>query len=902
MIDPPNRPDPDALLRRVRDEETKAQRAKLKVFLGFAPGVGKTYRMLQVARDLVIDQKLEVVVGLVETHRRMDTAALLLGLEILPKRKVEYRGRTLEEFDLDVALARRPKLILIDELAHTNAPGSRHKKRWQDVLEVLDAGIDVFTTVNVQHLESLNDVVAQITHVIVRETIPDSILERADEMELVDIAPEELLTRLREGKVYLPDQAHRAADHFFQRGNLLALRELALRRTAQRVDMDVQHYREQYGVDATWAAGENILVCVGPAPSSARLIRATWRMAAGLRADWVAAYVDVPTAGAMSDPDRERLESHLRLAESLGGSVTRLEGERVSEALLSYARKHNVTRIVLGKPTHSRLRDLLRGSLLNEVVRGSGDIDVHVISGLVSDEPPTPTAPVEKAQIEWNRFAWAAAIMAATTALGAMLRSALSIPDVEMVYLLAVMVTAVRLGRGPSILSAALAVAAYDFFFVPPVYTFAVADGRYFLTFAMMFVVGLLLSELTARVRRQELEARQREERTRVLYALSRDLSAADSLEAAASVVARHAAEAFNARSYLLLSNPAGALEEVAHFPLGPSLDRKEIVVAQWAFEHGRGAGLGTDTLPGSSTACFPLRIGGSSLGAIALQPKTGVALRVEQREFLDAFNRQAAFAFERMKLADEARSAALRARAEEMRSSLLSAVSHDLRTPLAAITGAATTMRGDVGAVDEATRRELLDSICEEAERLEKLVANLLDMTRLESGAIGLKREWVPLEEIVGSALTRLEAKLADREVRIELPRSLPLLSVDPVLFEQVFANLFENAIKYTPPNSPLCVRAKTSDNQVVMDVLDSGPGLPAGSEAQVFEKFYRGNHVGIPGVGLGLPICKGIVEAHGGTMRAENRPEGGALFRITLPMADHAPSVSLDAEVSEP
>ncbi len=902
MMDAPQRPDPDALLRRVRDEETKAQRAKLKVFFGFAPGVGKTYRMLQVARDLVIDQKIDVVVGLVETHRRMDTAALLLGLDILPKRKVEYRGRTLEEFDLDVALARRPKLILIDELAHTNAPGSRHTKRWQDILEVLDAGIDVFTTVNVQHIESLNDVIAQITHVIVRETIPDSILERADEIELVDIAPEELMTRLREGKVYLADQANRAADHFFQRGNLLALRELALRRTAQRVDDDVKQYREQYGVDATWAASENILVCVGPAPSSARLIRATARMAAGLRSAWVAAYVDAPAVGAMSDSDRERLESHLRLAESLGGSVTRLDGNRVSEALLGYARRNNVTRIILGKPTHSRFRDRLRGSLLNEVVRGSGDIDVHVISGVVGDEHPVPRGPALKQAVQWNRFGWAAAIVAGTTAFGAVLRSTLSVPDIEMVYLLAVMVTALRFGRGPSILAAAIAVAAYDFFFVQPYYTFAVADARYFLTFVMMFVVGLLLSELTARVRRQEQEARQREERTKILYALIRDLSAADSREAAATVVARHAAEAFSAKSFLLLTNPAGTLEDVAHFPLGPPLDLKEIVVAQWAFEHGRVAGLGTDTLPGSSTACFPLRIGGSSLGAIALQPKTGAPLRVEQREFLEAFNRQAAFAFERMKLADEARSSALRAKAEEMRSSLLSAVSHDLRTPLAAITGAATTMRGDVGVVDETTRRELLDSICGEAERLEKLVANLLDMTRLESGAIGLRREWVPLEEIVGSALTRLESKLETRAVNIELPGSLPLLSVDPVLFEQVFANLFENAIKYTPPNSPLYVRARADDNLIVIDVMDSGPGLPAGNEAQVFEKFYRGSHAGIAGVGLGLAICKGIVEAHGGTLLAENRPEGGALFRITLPMAEGAPSIVLDTEAVEP
>lgn len=501
MPEEPVRPDPDTLLRRMREEEAKAKLAKLKIFFGFAPGVGKTYRMLQVARDLVCDQKLDIVVGLVETHRRMDTAALLLGLEILPKRKVEYRGRMLEEFDLDAAIARRPRLILIDELAHTNAPGSRHTRRWQDVLEVLEAGIDVFTTVNVQHLESLNDVIAQITHVIVRETIPDSIVTRADEIELVDIAPEELLMRLREGKVYLPDQAQRAADHFFQRGNLLALRELALRRIAQRVDADVQQYREQHGVSATWPSSESILVCVGPAPSSARLIRATSRMAAGLRAAWVAAYVETPSLGAMSDADGERLESHLRLVESLGGSVTRLEGNRVSEALLDYARKHNVTRIVLGKPTHSRIRDRLRGSLLNELVRGSGDIDVHVISGLVADEPPPQEQAEVRGPILWERYGWAALFLAITTGFAGLLRRALSIPDVEMVYLLGVIVVAVRLGRGPSIFAAALAVAAYDFFFVPPYFTFAVADGRYFLTFATMFGVSLLLSELTARIR-----------------------------------------------------------------------------------------------------------------------------------------------------------------------------------------------------------------------------------------------------------------------------------------------------------------------------------------------------------------------------------------------------------------
>ena len=896
MNEMPHRPDPDALLRRVSDAEQKERRAKLKIFFGFAPGVGKTYRMLQVARDLVCDQKLDIVVGLVETHRRMDTAALLLGMDILPKRKVEYRGRTLEEFDLDAALARRPKLILIDELAHTNASGSRHNKRWQDILEVLDAGIDVFTTVNVQHLESLNDVIAQITHIIVRETIPDSIVERADEIELVDVAIEELLARLRDGKVYLPDQAQRAAGHFFQRGNLLALRELALRRIAQRVDAEVQQYREDFGVDATWASSERILVCVGPAPSSARLIRTAARMAAGLRATWVAAYVDSASLGGMNDADRDRLESHLRMAESLGGTVARLDGGRVSEALLSYARKNNVTRIVLGKPTHSRVRDRLRGSLLNEVVRGSGDIEVHVISG-TSEKPSQPPRMPKLGTFTWSRdYLWAGLIIALTTLLATLLRTALHIPDLEMLYLLAVVVTAMRFSRGPSILAAALAVCAYDFFFVMPYYTFAVADARYVLSFAMMFVVGLLLSELTARSRRQEQDARQREERTKLLYAFTRDLSAAEHREAAARVVARHVADAFGTQTYVLLGDLASVLQVVAAHPSESPLAAKGQVVAQWAFEHGRLAGMGTDTLPGSSTLCFPMLVRGAPLGVIAFQPKAAVPLRIEQREFLETLSRQAAFAFERMTLAEDARSAALRAKTEEMRSSLLSAVSHDLRTPLATITGSATALRDSPTPVDDQTRSDLLDSICEQAERLEKLVANLLDMTRLESGAIGLKREWVPLDEIVGSALTHLEKELGTRPVNVELPDPIALVSVDPVLFEQVFVNLFENAVKYTPAGSPITVRARREERHIVVDVLDSGPGIPPGSEIRIFEKFYRSSRVGVSGAGLGLAICKGIVEAHGGTLRAENRPEGGAQFSMTLPVVDNVPPMALE------
>ncbi len=894
-----NRPDPDALLRRLKEEEAQANRGKLKIFFGFAPGVGKTYRMLQVARDLVSDQKLDLVVGIVETHRRRETAAMVLGLELLPKRQLEYRNHVIEEFDLDLALARKPKAILVDELAHTNAAGSRHLKRWQDVEELLNAGIDVFTTVNVQHVESLNDVIAQITHIQVRETVPDSMLDAAEAVELVDIAPEELLERLREGKVYLPDQAKLAADHFFQRGNLLALRELALRRIAQHVDEDVLEYRQQQGLSANVPAGERILVCVGPAPSSGRLIRAAARLAAGLRCPWVAAYVEASALASMSEADRERLEAHLRVAESLGASVTRLAGTRVSDALLTYARRHNVSRIVIGKPTHSRLRDRLRGSLLDEVVRGSGDIDIQVISGDGRSHSHSPEQQASGEGFRLSHYVASTALVGVTLAIAALLRASLALPDPEMLFLLTVMVTAVWFGRGPSLFAAGLGVAAYDFFFVPPLLTFSVADRRYFLTFATMFAVGFVLSELAGRVKRQERDALAREERTAVLYSLSKELSSANVPTQIAEVAARHAADVFAAHAVVLQAQEDGTLVCLGVSPADAKLDAKELGVARWSIEHLELAGFGTDTLPGASSICAPLRASSTALGVLALLPTEKHALRAEQRSFLDVFCRQVAIALERVRLAEDARAAAVRAKSEEMRSSLLSAVSHDLRTPLAAITGAASSLRDDTN-LSHATRVDLVGSICDEAERLEKLVANLLDMTRIESGTIALRRDWIPLDEIIGSALTRLEVNLDNRPVRTELPSEVPLLFVDPVLFEQIFINVVENACKYTPPGTPIEVRAFKDGESVVIELRDHGAGFPAGCEEKLFEKFYRGPHVGVTGAGLGLAICRGIAEAHGGSIRADNASGGGALFRILVPIGGEPPSTLQGGEDS--
>lgn len=890
MTDPDERPNPDALLRRMQDIEARSKRGKLKIFFGFAPGVGKTYRMLQVARDLIAEKKIDVVIGIVEDHKRSETAQLVSGLELLPKRKIIYRDHELLEFDLDAALARKPELILVDELAHTNVADSRHAKRWQDVQELLAAGVDVFTTLNVQHVESLNDVVAQITHVQVRERVPDWVLDRADSIELVDIAPEELLQRLKEGKVYLPDQAQRAASHFFQRGNLLALRELALRRTAQHVDEDVLKFREEQGIATAWPAVERVMVCVGPAPSSGRLIRAAARMAVGLRCPWVASYVEATTnTRPMTSQDRERLEAHLRLAESLGATVTRLSGTSVANAVLEYARRHNVTRLVIGKPTHSRFWDRVRGSLLDDVVRGSGNIDVLVITGDHGNEikPIKTRHPPKFAPL--SHYLSASILVGATVVPSMLLRATLNLPDLEMVYLLTVMISAVWFGRGPSILAATIGVTSYNFFFVPPYYDLSIQDSRYFLTFCMMFGVSFTMSELATRLKRQERAAVSREERTAALYELTRELAQADLPAQIGAIAARHASNTFGAKVIVLATGDGGELHSVSALPEGTELNDNDIGVAKWAYEHRELAGLGTDTLPGARVLCAPLWAGPSRLGVLVLLPRNDGAFNSDQRTFLDVFCRQTATALERARLAEGATRAELRARTEEMRSSLLSAVSHDLRTPLGAITGAATSLRDDT-ALNAATREELVESIVDEAERLERLVANLLDMTRLESGALALKRDWVPLDEMIGSALTRLEAKLGSRKVNVAIAPDMPLVLVDPVLFEQVLVNLLENAVKYTPEGSLLEIVARSNGGRAEIEVHDYGNGIPKGAEEKVFEKFYRGPHAGASGAGLGLAICRGIVEAHGGMISAENR-RNGATFRLSLPSGGTPP-----------
>jgi two-component system sensor histidine kinase KdpD len=722
----------------------------------------------------------------------------------------------------------------------------------------------------------------------VRETVPDSLLERADEIELVDLAPDALLARVREGKVPVGRLDPHASEQLFRRGSVAALRELALRRVADHVDAEVIAHRREEGVEVAWPATERVLVCVGPAPDSARVVRAARRIAAGLRVPWAAAWVDLAQRAPLDEADRARVDEHLHLAESLGAEVVRLSGASVAGEILSWARTRNVTRIVLGKPRHPRWRDRVRGSLVDDIIRGSEDIEVNVVSGEPAARVPQVRTRAERSgPLEYVR---AVAVVALATAVASAARAFLDVPDVEMLFLLGVTVVAVTSGRRPSLLAAALSVAAYDFFFVPPALNLGVADARYLLTFAMMFGVGAVISTLTLRLREQERAAVLREQRTSALYALSRQLGAAIDAAGVAEVCARSAADVLAGDAVVLERRADGTLVPLAASPSGAALTGSQLNVARWTGEHGGVAGRGTGTWSEEAVVCAPLRISTDVLGVLAVRQADGSGLRADQREFLEALCRHGAFALERVRLADDARQAALRAKSEELRSGLLSAVSHDLRTPLAGITGAATTLRDDPG-IEAAARRELLDTICDEAERLERLVSNLLEMTRLESGAVSPKREWVPLVEVVGVTFARLERRLAGKPVQVDIPDDLPLLSVDPILIELLLLNLLENAAKYTPAGSGIEVRAAREGDAISVEVADRGPGIPRGSEERIFDRFQRGAHTGIAGVGLGLPIARAIAHAHGGRLVASNRAGGGALFRLTLPLAPEPP-----------
>jgi two-component system sensor histidine kinase KdpD len=900
--DPDNRPDPEALLARIEADAEREQRGKLKIFFGACPGVGKTYAMLSAAQTLR-SQGAEVVVGLVETHGRSETAKLLEGLDVLPSRLVPYQGRELEEFDLDAALARKPALILVDELAHSNVAGSRHPKRWQDVEELLAAGIDVYTTVNVQHLESLNDIVGGITGIQVRETLPDRVFDQADEVALVDLPPDELLQRMKEGKVYLPHQAERAIQNFFRKGNLIALRELALRRTADRVDAQMREYRTDQAIHGVWQAKERLLVCVGPGAGGDRLVRAAARLAANLHADWIVAYVETPRLQRLSEENRDKILKTLALARELGAETATLSGQEDAPTLLAYAVSRNASKLVVGKSLRTGLSRMLRAPLSDRLSSLATDVDVYVVAHEEETMPTGKTSPMPldmelepTAKLRSHGYLLAASVCALTTVLAKLVIPYFDLANLIMFYLVGVVWVAARHGRGPATLGSVLSVLAFDFFFVPPRMSLSVSDTRYLLTFFIMLAVALTISTLAANLRYQARIAMYRERRTRALNELGRELASALMAEQIVGTAIHHLESLFQARACILLPD---AQDKLVVPPLAS--DRKELpldpAIGQWVYDHQQPAGMGTQSLAGAPMHYLPLKAPMRTRGVLALLPSQKRLLFLpEQARLLETLASQIALALERVHYVEIARDAIVRMESERLRNGLLSALSHDLRTPLTVLAGLADSLPL-AGPSLPSAQAEIAEAIRAESLRTSLLVSNLLDMARLQEGQVRLKREWQPLEEVVGTALQTLSGVLARHEIHVDLPADLPLLEFDSVLMERVFCNLLENAAKYTPVGSRIEIAARNEGDWITITVADNGPGLPPGKEKALFEKFTRGqDESSVAGVGLGLAIVHAIVEAHKGTVKAENRPEGGARFIITLP-AGEPPSVPMDS-----
>jgi two-component system sensor histidine kinase KdpD len=883
------RPDPDALLQRLDREAKTAARGKLKIFFGASAGVGKTYAMLLSARRKREDGR-DVVAGVVETHGRGETAALLEGLESLPPRTIAHKDRALAEFDIDGALERRPQIILVDELAHTNAPGSRHPKRWQDIDELLGAGIDVYTTLNVQHLESLNDVVGGITGIRVWETVPDTFFDRADEIVLVDVPAEELLARLKEGKVYLPEQAEHAAENFFRRGNLMALRELALRRTADVVEGDVQEYRADKSIDALWKTHARLLCCIGPRAGAEQVVRAAARLAGQLDIEWSAVYVETPRLQRLEAAERERILRVVQLAQELGARTAILTGSDVVEALAEHARAANISTVVVGRgarrllPWPRSMSDALAHANDNldvvEIGRGARETGANIAARPAAparDEDPKSAA---------RRWRYAGTVFAcvATAAVAHGLVRFVDLTNLVMVFLLAVVLVGLRWGRGPAVLAAVLNVVAFDFFFVPPRLSFAVSDAQYLLTFAVMLIVGLVVGQLTAGARFQARVAGHREERARTLYEFARDLSGLLTTGQVIETAEGFMGQAFRAEVSVLVPDDGGRLTSpTSHGMRNPA----DSGAAQWAYDRSELAGAGTDTLAGNDFLFIPLKAPMRTRGVMAIRPARSRDLLIpEQMRQYQTFAALTAIALERVHYVEVARDALIRIESERLRNSLLAALSHDLRTPLAALLGLAETLPLTRPALSE-EQAGISRGLAEEARRLIALVGNLLDMARIQSGEVKLDLQWHLLEEVVGSAIRGAGTTLGGRPVEVEIPPDLPLVRMDAVLMERVFANLLENAAKYTPPGTRITISARVAGEMLEASVADDGPGLPPGKEEAVFEKFVRGaKETATPGVGLGLAICRAIVEAHHGAIHAENAPGHGARFVLSLPL----------------
>jgi two-component system, OmpR family, sensor histidine kinase KdpD len=892
MID--DRPNPDALLAAIHKEEAAKQRGRLKVFLGMSPGVGKTFAMLEAARRELASGR-DVMVGYVETHGRKETDALVEGLPIIPRRTVDYRGVSLTEMDLDGVLAKHPQLALVDELAHTNAPGSRHPKRYQDVRELLDAGIDVFTTLNVQHVGSRAEIVREFSGATIQETVPDSVLDQA-EIELVDLPPGELLKRLTEGKVYLGDRAQAAANSFFRLGNLNALRELALRLAAEHVGQDLREFLTARQITGPWKTGQRLLVAISPSPLSESMARWTRRLADNLQAPWLAVYVDV--GHTLSESEQMRLQANLGLARELGAEVIMSAGNDVVEALLRVARQQNVTQIIVGKPAGRSFFNWLRGgSALSRLIRESGGIDVHCVRAEAS-EPTRPRSFWRRVpHSSRNQYLTAAITVAVTTALNFIVGPWAGYYTVSLIYLLALLGLAPFVGRGPMLLAAAASALLWDFFFLPPLYTFYINSFQDGLMFGMFFVVALVLGQLTSRLRAQQVAEREREERATALYLLTRELAEGKDIAELLGVAIRQLGDVFKSDVAVLLPETEGE-GELIPYPFGTlDLSEKEMSVAGWAFRNAKPAGRSTDTLPSAEALYLPLVTPGGCLGVIALRSRDGRQMSLQQRNLLESFLRQIALVLDRQQLSEADQQAKLVAESERLGETLLNSVSHELRTPIAIISNASSSMNDLPAEADPALRRALTKEIHEASLRLNRLVRNLLDITRLESGHVKPKIEWCDVSDLIHVALKANEKELARHKVQTAIAEKLPLVKMDFVLVEQALNNLLVNAAAYTPPGTAVEVSARAENGELILSVADHGPGIPNESLPRVFEKFYRVPGSPTGGTGLGLSIVKQFMEAQGGRVGARNRPDGGAIVTIRLPLGE-PPKVEAEAE----
>jgi two-component system sensor histidine kinase KdpD len=895
------RPDPETLLAQVTAQEASARRGRLRIYFGASPGVGKTYAMLAAARALR-EQGRDVVVGVIETHGRRETEALVAGFELLPLAEREFNGRPAREFDLDAALLRRPALILVDELAHTNLAGSRHRKRWQDVEEILAAGIDVFTTLNVQHLESLNDVVGGITGVTVRETLPDTFFDDADEVMLVDLPADDLLARLEAGKVYVPEQIERAARNFFRKGNLMALRELALRRTADRVEDDVQAYRSNQAIERVWKTEASLLCCIGPDAGADDVVRSAARLATQLGVEWMAVYVETPALQRLPARERERILGTVKRAADLGAKTAILSGANPAALIADYARTHNCSKVIVGRQGAAR-RWPWSPNVATELAQCVPDIDIVTI-GRGETRNTMPASARDgvdddgDATQKWMRYLWSIGACALTTLVAAALLPYFDLANIVMLFLLTVVLVALKLGRGPAVAAAFVSVAAFDFFCVPPRMSFDVSDAQYLLTFVVMLIVALIIGQMTAGLRYQARIASYREERARSLYEFARELSSLLQTQDVVDKAGEIIASTFRAEVALLLPDAHERL--VARAGARAALPA-DLAAAQWAYDNAQPAGPGTDTLAGSAFLYVPLRAPMRTRGVLAIRPENRRLLLVpEQRRQLDTFAALAAIALERVHYVEVAQQALLSMEGERLRNSLLAALSHDLRTPLAALVGLAESLSITKPPL-AGPQLETAEALADEARRMSALVDNLLDMARIESGEVKLNRAWLPFEEVVGGALRSARTALARHRVEVHVAPDLPLVELDATLIERVLYNLLENAAKYTPADTVVTLSAEVAGDDLLVCVSDTGPGIAAGQEQAIFDKFTRGaRESALPGVGLGLAISRAIIDAHRGSIWAANAHGGGARFCFTLPLGTPpaAPAELADAE----